>query len=96
MVSVHPRVSGYLGRALSLELSAVQQYMTQACLADQVDLIEHYAEAVRFCEAIADTGNRDFFAALWQEESHHGQELQEWLATLSSAAALAEPQHATF
>jgi len=156
MVSVHPRVSGYLGRALSLELSAVQQYMTQACLADQwgdqeaavrfrretveelqhaerivqrmlqlglapgasqlkpishapdlvgllrldavleVDLIEHYAEAVRFCEAIADTVNCDFFAALWQEESHHGQELQEWLATLPSAAALAEPQQATF
>ena len=31
-VHVHPRVLGYLGRALSLELSAVQQYMTQACL----------------------------------------------------------------
>ena len=28
----HPRVLGYLGRALSLELSAVQQYMTQASL----------------------------------------------------------------
>ena len=35
MVAVHPRVSGYLGRALSLELSAVQQYMTQGCLAEQ-------------------------------------------------------------
>jgi bacterioferritin len=32
MGAVHPRVLGYLGRALSLELSAVQQYMTQACL----------------------------------------------------------------
>jgi len=51
---------------------------------------------VRFCEAIADTDNRDFFAALWQEESNHGQELQEWLATLPSAAALAKPHHATF
>jgi len=32
MGAVHPRVLGYLGRALSLELSAVQQYMTQASL----------------------------------------------------------------
>jgi bacterioferritin len=32
MAAVHPRVLGYLGRALSLELSAVQQYMTQASL----------------------------------------------------------------
>jgi bacterioferritin len=30
--AVHPRVLGYLGRALSLEFSAVQQYMTQASL----------------------------------------------------------------
>ena len=32
MESVHPRVLGLLGRALSLELTAVQQYMTQASL----------------------------------------------------------------
>jgi bacterioferritin len=32
--AVHPRVLGYLGRALSLELTAVQQYMTQAALVD--------------------------------------------------------------
>ena len=32
--AIHPRVLGYLGRALSLELSAVQQYMTQASLTD--------------------------------------------------------------
>lgn len=31
---IHPRVLGYLGRALSLELTAVQQYMTQASLAE--------------------------------------------------------------
>jgi len=30
----HSRTIGYLGRALSLELSAVQQYMTQAALCD--------------------------------------------------------------
>ena len=32
MAGVHPRVLGYLGRALSLEFTAVQQYMTQASL----------------------------------------------------------------
>jgi DNA-binding MarR family transcriptional regulator len=32
--SIHPRTLGYLGRALSLEYSAVQQYMTQAGLAE--------------------------------------------------------------
>ena len=31
-VRIHPRTLGYLGRALSLEYSAVQQYMTQAAL----------------------------------------------------------------
>jgi bacterioferritin len=34
MAAVHPRVLGYLGRALSLELSAVQQYITHASLAE--------------------------------------------------------------
>ncbi len=34
MDAVHPRVLGYLGRALSLELTAVQQYMTQASLVE--------------------------------------------------------------
>lgn len=34
MGAVHPRVLGYLGRALSLEFSAVQQYMTQAYLVE--------------------------------------------------------------
>jgi len=29
---IHPRTLGYLGRVLSLEYSAVQQYMTQAAL----------------------------------------------------------------
>ena len=32
MDAAHPRVLGSLGRALSLELTAVQQYMTQASL----------------------------------------------------------------
>ncbi|MCG6897676.1 MAG: bacterioferritin [Thiocapsa sp.] len=37
---IHPRTLGYLGRALSLELSAVQQYMTQASLAEAWGLRE--------------------------------------------------------
>lgn len=45
MGAVHPRVLGYLGRALSLELSAVQQYMTQASL---VGLWGDAAAAERF------------------------------------------------
>jgi bacterioferritin len=44
---IHPRTLGYLGRALSLELSAVQQYMTQASLAEAWGLTE---AAVRFRE----------------------------------------------
>ncbi|QVL48179.1 MAG: bacterioferritin [Thiocapsa sp.] len=39
-VRIHPRTLGYLGRALSLELSAVQQYMTQASLAEAWGLKE--------------------------------------------------------
>jgi bacterioferritin len=34
MGAVHPRVLGFLGRALSLELTSVQQYMTHASLAE--------------------------------------------------------------
>jgi bacterioferritin len=45
--AVHPRVLGYLGRALSLELSAVQQYMTQASL---VEFWGDQAAAERFRE----------------------------------------------
>ncbi|MBK1644621.1 bacterioferritin [Thiocapsa imhoffii] len=46
-VRIHPRTLGYLGRALSLELSAVQQYMTQASLAEAWGLTE---AATRFRE----------------------------------------------
>lgn len=141
MGAVHPRVLGYLGRALSLELSAVQQYMTQASLVElwgeaeaaerfraetveemqhaerivqrmltlgvapaasqlrpvghapdlvgllrlngvlETDLIQHYAEAVRFCVLVGDGENEAFFRALWQEEQHHGEELAAWLGS---------------
>lgn len=37
---VNPRILGFLGRALSLELSAVQQYMTHAKLAEAWGLAE--------------------------------------------------------
>ncbi|MEB3199413.1 MAG: ferritin-like domain-containing protein [Synechococcaceae cyanobacterium] len=140
--TLHPRVLGYLGRALSLELSAVQQYMTQACLADlwddarsaerfraetveemehaerivaqmlslgvapaasqlrpvthapdliglleqnaelETSLIDHYDEATRFCQLIGDAENGAFFAALLEEEQHHGAELAAWLQEL--------------
>ena len=38
--SVNPRVLGYLGRALSHELSAVQQYLTQSKLVEAWGLLE--------------------------------------------------------
>ena len=143
MGAVHPRVLGFLGRALSLELSAVQQYMTQASLVElwghpdaaarfrretveemqhaerivqrmlalgvapgssqlrpvetasdlagllridatlEADLIQHYAEAVRFCVLIGDAENDGFFRALWQEEEQHGEELALWQRELA-------------
>jgi bacterioferritin len=45
MGAVHPRVLGILGRALSLELTAVQQYMTQASL---LELWGDHDSAARF------------------------------------------------
>ena len=140
--SVHPRVLGYLGRALSLELTAVQQYMTQASLVDlwgdqasadrfrsetveelqhaerivqrmlslgvapaasqlqpsthaadlvglleqnadlEQQLISHYDEATRFCKLIGDQANAAFFAALLEDEQHHGRDLEAWLQEL--------------
>lgn len=47
MANTHPRVLAALGKALSLELSAVQQYMTHACLIEQW---QHTEAAVRFRE----------------------------------------------
>ena len=144
MGAVHPRVLGYLGRALSLELSAVQQYMTQASLVElwgdgdaaerfrretveelqhaerliqrmlalgvapaasqlrpvahapdlvgllrlnlalETDLINHYAEAVRFCVLVGDGDSEAFFRGLWSDEQHHGEDLGAWLRSLGS------------
>ena len=40
MATIHPRVLAALGRALSLEFSAVQQYITHACLVNNWQLVE--------------------------------------------------------
>lgn len=142
MDAVHPRVLGYLGRALSLELSAVQQYMTQASLVEswgdaetaqrfrqetveelrhaetivkrlialgmapaasqlrpvghapdlagllranlvlEEELVNHYAEAVRFCLLVGDRESEDLFRQLWSDEQHHAEDLSRWLASL--------------
>jgi bacterioferritin len=142
MDAVHPRVLGYLGRALSLELTAVQQYMAQASLlelwgqqesadrfrqdtveelrhAEQLiqrmlqlgvapaasqlqpmthapdlagllrlnlvleeQLINHYAEAVRFCVLIGDSIHEALFRGFWGDEQRHAEELATWLQRL--------------
>ena len=142
MDAAHPRVLGYLGRALSLELTAVQQYMTQASLvglwgdeasaerfreetveemqhaerivqhmlqlgvapaASQLQpvthapdlvgllehnadleqqLVDHYAEAARFCAVINDQANGAFFQSLLEDEQHHSADLEAWLQQL--------------
>ena len=143
MGAVHPRVLGYLGRALSLELSAVQQYMTQASLVElwgdqeaaqrfrqetveemqhaekivqrmlalgvapaasqlrpaahardlagllrqnlllEGDLVNHYAEATRFCQLIGDAASEAFFKELWSDEQHHADAIVHWLRSCS-------------
>ena len=47
MGAPHPRVLGFLGRALSLELTAVQQYMTQASLVELWGELEAAEREVR-------------------------------------------------
>jgi bacterioferritin len=146
MGAVHPRVLAFLGRALSLEFSAVQQYMFQASLLEawgdpesadrfrretveelqhaerivqrmlavgvapsasqlrpvthasdlagllrlntvlEADLIDHYADALRFCVLIGDSEDEAFFRGLWDEERHHGEELAAWLAGLAAGS----------
>ena len=150
MGAVHPRVLALLGRALSLELSAVQQYLTQASLLElwgqpeaaerfrretvaemqhaerlvqrmlalgvapaasqlrpvqigpdlasllrvdaalEADLIQHYAEAVRFCVLIGDAQHDALFRALWSEEQEHGEELARWQHDLQGGSLALE------
>jgi len=153
---VHPRVLGYLGRALSLEYSSVQQYMTHASLVElwgqtdaaerfrqetveeirhserivqqmlqlgvapaasqlrpvraasnlaqllrlnmelEADLIQHYAEATRFCLMMRDEANGSFFRHLWEEEQQHEVDLDIWLQELDRNGAAGAEQRATF
>jgi bacterioferritin len=148
MGAVHPRVLGFLGRALSLELTAVQQYMTQASLvelwgdgasadrfrqetveelrhaesivqrmlalgvapaasqlrpaahaADLVGLLRHdarleedlitlYDDAVRFCLLIGDTGHREFFSRLLDDEQNHARDLEAWMQQLGASVRI--------
>ena len=74
MGAVHPRVLGYLGRALSLELSAVQQYMTQASL---VELWGDGDAAERFRRETV-------------EELHHAERLIQRMLALGVAPAASQ------
>jgi len=74
MGAVHPRVLGTLGRALSLELSAVQQYMTQA------SLLEFWGEA----EAA------ERFRRETVEEMRHAERLVQHMLALGAAPAASQ------
>jgi bacterioferritin len=153
---IHPRTLGYLGRALSLELSAVQQYLTQASLTQawgmaeaatrfrqevveemqhaerivqrmlalgvapnasqlrpagvarnlpdllrqdarlEAEIVALYEEATSFSRRIGDEANAEFFAALWEEEAHHAQEVEAWLAELGPKPHRAANERAYF
>jgi bacterioferritin len=74
MAAVHPRVLGFLGRALSLELSAVQQYMTHASL---VELWGDHEAAQRFRQETV-------------EEMQHAERLVQHMLTLGVAPAASQ------
>jgi bacterioferritin len=76
MDAVHPRVLGDLGRALSLELTAVQQYMTQASL---VGLWGDQASADRFREETV-------------EEMQHAERIVQQMLALGVAPAASQLQ----
>ena len=48
-------------------------------------LIEHYADAMRFCVLVGDGDSEAFFRDLLAEERQHGEELDAWLASLAPA-----------
>ena len=74
MVAVHPRVLGYLGRALSLEFSAVQQYMTHA------SLVEAWGDA--------ESGRR--FREETVEEMQHAERIVQRMLSLGVAPAASQ------
>ena len=59
------------------------------------DLIQHYAEAMRFCLLIGDRNNEAFFRTLRDEEQQHGEALAAWLDSLGTAQSRSL-QRATF
>jgi bacterioferritin len=59
------------------------------------DLIQHYAEAMRFCLLIGDRNNEAFFRTLRDEEQQHGDALAAWLGSLGNAHSRSL-QRATF
>ena len=79
MDAVHPRVLAYLGRALSLELTAVQQYMTQASL---VGLWGDETSAERFREETV-------------EEMQHAERIVQQMLKLGVAPAASQLQPVT-
>lgn len=74
MDAVHPRVLGYLGRALSLELSAVQQYMTHSSLLERWGDLE---SAQRFRQETV-------------EEMQHAERLVQHMLSLGVAPAASQ------
>ena len=78
MAPVHPRVLADLGRALSLELTAVQQYLTQAVLV----------------EAWGDSESADRFRRETVEEMQHAERLVNRMIQLGVAPGASQVQPA--
>jgi len=79
MDAVHPRVLGFLGRALSLELTAVQQYMTQASLVG----------------LWGDQDSSDRFREETVEEMQHAERIVQQMLSLGAAPAASQLQPVT-
>ncbi|MEB3334517.1 MAG: ferritin-like domain-containing protein [Cyanobacteriota bacterium] len=79
MPDVHPRVLADLGRALSLELTAVQQYLTQAVLV----------------ERWGDSSAADRFRRETVEEMQHAERLVNRMVTLGVAPGASQVQPAS-
>lgn len=76
---VHPRVLADLGRALSLELTAVQQYLTQAVL------VEHWGDSV----------SADRFRRETVEEMQHAERIVNRMIVLGVAPGASQLQPAS-
>jgi bacterioferritin len=59
------------------------------------ELVEHYADAMRFCVLVGDGDSEAFFRDLLAEERQHGEDLNAWLASLAPAVPM-ELERATF